>query len=137
MNTTTQVIAVNPGDVFGYTATFDEALKQIGQISPQEFAKRYASSAEYFHQISYDPTTAKFWDAFNFDAQEHNKNLRLSSAPCRKDRRLGGFKKPIDDTARGDRSSQSPGRLVGRWGGKKYGLAIAKRCCLQQIAFWQ
>lgn len=65
MNTTTQVISRDPGDVFGYSAAFDEALKQMGQISPQEFAERYASRAEYLHQISYDPTTAKFWDAFN------------------------------------------------------------------------
>lgn len=64
MNTTTHVIARNPGDVFGYTAAFDEALKKIGQISPQEFAQKYASSAKYLPQISYDPTTAKFWDEF-------------------------------------------------------------------------
>lgn len=78
MNTTTQIIAVNLGDVFGYTATFDEALKQIAQISPQEFAERYASCAEYLHKISYDPTTARFWDELNEDAQEHNKNLEDS-----------------------------------------------------------
>jgi hypothetical protein len=64
MNTTTHVIAKDPGDVFGYTAAFDEALKKIGQISPQEFAQKYASSAKYLPRISYDPTTAKFWDEF-------------------------------------------------------------------------
>jgi hypothetical protein len=47
MNTTTHVIAKNLGDVFGYTAAFDEALYKIGQISPQEFAKLYASRAKY------------------------------------------------------------------------------------------
>jgi hypothetical protein len=75
MNTTTQTIARNPGDVFGYTAAFDEALKQIGQISPQQFAKRYASRAEYLHQISYDPTTAKFWDALNAPRDDFRLNI--------------------------------------------------------------
>jgi hypothetical protein len=64
MNTTTHIIATNPGDVFGYAAAFDEALKKIGQISPQEFAQNYASSAKYLPRISYDPTTAKFWEGF-------------------------------------------------------------------------
>ena len=64
MNTMTHVIATTPGDVFGYTAAFDEALKKIGQISPQEFAQKYASIAKYLPRISYDPTTAKFWDEF-------------------------------------------------------------------------
>jgi hypothetical protein len=31
---TTTPIAKAPGDVFGYTAAFEEALKKIGQISP-------------------------------------------------------------------------------------------------------
>jgi hypothetical protein len=71
---TTTPIAKAPDDVFGYTAAFEEALKKIGQISPQEFAKRYASRATYLSQISWDPTTAGYWDEFNLDPQEHNKN---------------------------------------------------------------
>ncbi|HEY9599495.1 MAG TPA: DUF3160 domain-containing protein, partial [Cyanophyceae cyanobacterium] len=67
-------IAKAPDDVFGYMAAFEEALKKIGQISPQEFAKRYASRANYLSQISFDPTTAGYWDEFNLDPQEHNKN---------------------------------------------------------------
>lgn len=58
-------IAKDSADVFGYTTAFEEALKEIGQISPQEFAKRYASKAKYLPQISFDPTTAKFWNDFN------------------------------------------------------------------------
>ncbi|HAX78677.1 MAG TPA: hypothetical protein DCY88_23300 [Cyanobacteria bacterium UBA11372] len=70
----TTPIAKAPEDVFGYTAAFEEALQKIGQISPQEFAKRYASNAKYLPQISFDPTTAKFWDDFNLDPQENNNN---------------------------------------------------------------
>ena len=71
---TTTPLAKAPGDVFGYTAAFEEALKKIGQISPQDFAKRYASIAKYLSQISFDPTTAGYWDEFNLDPQDYNKN---------------------------------------------------------------
>lgn len=75
----TTPIAKAPGDVLGYTAAFEEALKKIGQISPQEFAKRYASLAKYLSQINWDPTTARYWDEFNLDPQEHNKNPNRKS----------------------------------------------------------
>ncbi|HEY9829927.1 MAG TPA: DUF3160 domain-containing protein, partial [Stenomitos sp.] len=58
-------IAKDSADVFGYTTAFQEALQKIGQISPQEFAQRYATPAKYLSKISFDPTTAKFWDDFN------------------------------------------------------------------------
>jgi Leucine-rich repeat (LRR) protein len=74
MTKTNLPIAKVPGDVFGYTAAFEEALKKIGQISPLEFAKLYATTAKYLPQISWDPTTAKFWDEFNLDPKENNKN---------------------------------------------------------------
>jgi len=62
---TSTPIAQASCDVFGYTTAFDEALQKIGQISPQEFAKRYTSQAKYLPQISFDPTTAKFWNDFH------------------------------------------------------------------------
>ncbi len=86
MTTKTQAIATNPGDVFGYTAAFEEALKEIGQISPQEFAQRYAIRTEYLPQISFEPTTAKFWDEFNLNPEENNKN------PQRKNKRFDDFR---------------------------------------------
>jgi len=64
-------LLVNPAsaevspDVFGYNPTFDQELDKIGQISPQEFAKRYDAKVDYLTQISWDPTQAKFWDLFN------------------------------------------------------------------------
>jgi hypothetical protein len=67
---TNPTVATTAGDVFGYSAAFDEELKQIGQISPQDFAQRYASNAQYLPQISWDPTTAKFWDKFNLSPKE-------------------------------------------------------------------
>lgn len=62
---TTTPIAKDSADVFGYTTAFEEALQKIGQISPQEFAQRYATPAKYLPQISFDPTTAKFWGDFH------------------------------------------------------------------------
>ncbi|NEO50342.1 MAG: DUF3160 domain-containing protein [Moorea sp. SIO4A3] len=64
-------LLVNPAsaevspDVFGYNPTFAQELDKIGQISPQEFAKRYDAKVDYLTQISWDPTQAQFWDLFN------------------------------------------------------------------------
>jgi len=55
------------GDVFGYTAAFDDELRKIGQITPQEFAKRYPAKAEYLNKMSWDPTSGKYFDDFSKD----------------------------------------------------------------------
>jgi hypothetical protein len=54
-------------DSLGYTAQFQRELKRIGQISPEEFARRYPGQAKYLEKLSWDATTAKFWDDFNCD----------------------------------------------------------------------
>ena len=63
--------AAPPGDggaeVFGYAASFQEALTRLGQISAAEFARLHPSGADYLPALSWDPTTATFWDAFNAD----------------------------------------------------------------------
>ncbi|MSQ96290.1 MAG: DUF3160 domain-containing protein [Gemmataceae bacterium] len=41
--------------------------RKSGQISPQEFGKRYPAPTNYAGKFSWDPTTAKFWDEFNKD----------------------------------------------------------------------
>jgi hypothetical protein len=57
-------------EVFGYSAAFDEEIRKIGQITPQEFARRYGSKASYLPRISWDPMTAQFYDMVNRDPQE-------------------------------------------------------------------
>ena len=48
--------AANPTtDVFGYSAAFDEELKKLGQISPQEFARLFPSRAKYLRQAQLRP----------------------------------------------------------------------------------
>jgi hypothetical protein len=54
-------------EVFGYGDAFTQALQRIGQISPDEFAARFPSTASYLPRITWDPTTAQYWDLFNVD----------------------------------------------------------------------
>jgi len=70
--TTTLAQARNTASTFDYTSAFNQALKQIGQISPQNFAQRYSLNAQYLPQLTWNPTTAQFWDQFNVDPEEHN-----------------------------------------------------------------
>lgn len=74
------------GNVLNYIATFNEELPQIGQISPQKFAEQFDSKANYLPQISWDPTTAEFWDEFNLAPEENNNR------PHRKNRRDADFR---------------------------------------------
>ncbi len=52
-------------EVFGYGAAFDAALQSIGQITPDEFGKLNPPPDDYVHQISFDPSSARFWTEFN------------------------------------------------------------------------
>jgi hypothetical protein len=56
--------APRPGEALGYGAAFDEAIKKVGQISPEDFARRYPNRAAYLDRLTWDPTTGKFFDAF-------------------------------------------------------------------------
>lgn len=60
--------------VFGYKDAFANALQEIGQISPAQFAARYPQP-DYLPAIAWDPTTAEFWDAFNIDPAVYNVGL--------------------------------------------------------------
>ncbi|HYT91655.1 MAG TPA: DUF3160 domain-containing protein [Gemmataceae bacterium] len=66
-----------PPDTFGYTAAFDAALAKIGQITPEEFARRYPNKAQYLDKLTWDPTTAKFWDDFNLDVNKPGAKVRI------------------------------------------------------------
>lgn len=53
--------------VFGYGTVFSNQLARIGQLSVDEFATN-ASHAPYLSQITWDPTTARFWTNFQSPA---------------------------------------------------------------------
>ncbi|MBI3411561.1 MAG: DUF3160 domain-containing protein [Planctomycetes bacterium] len=55
---------------FGLTAAFEEEVKKVGQITPEEFGRRYAPKAAYLEKVSWDPTTAKYWDRFMLDPND-------------------------------------------------------------------
>ena len=56
--------AKHDADPFGYTVAFDAELKKLGQISTAQFAARYPAP-KYVGKLSFDPTTAKFFDQVN------------------------------------------------------------------------
>jgi hypothetical protein len=51
----------------GYGAAFAAELQRVGQISTEEFARRYKGKANYLPGIDWDPTTATFYDRFDVD----------------------------------------------------------------------
>jgi hypothetical protein len=56
-----------PKHDFGFTAAFQDEIKKVGQISPDEFAQRFKSKAAYLPKLTWDPTTAQYWDRFTLD----------------------------------------------------------------------
>ena len=54
----------------GFTAAFEEEVRKVGQITPDEFGRRFAGKARYLPKISWDPTTAKYWDRFTLDPND-------------------------------------------------------------------
>jgi hypothetical protein len=82
------------GDTLGYSAHFDDELRKIGQITPEEFARRFPGQARYLDKISWDPTTAKFWADFNKNPQTGTPTRRYGSYDFRLSKQeLASFKK--------------------------------------------
>lgn len=77
---------------FGYTEAFEQELKKIGQITPQQFAKMYPSKANYIPGLSWEPTTAKFWDEIQQDPLKGKKGFGLYDFRLN-DKELAAFKK--------------------------------------------
>ncbi|MBE0542076.1 MAG: DUF3160 domain-containing protein [Verrucomicrobia bacterium] len=68
--------------IYGYGTEFSKELQQLGQLPLEDFVARYGPTNEYLPQITFDPTTAEFWDLFNLDPAIYNAtnawpNLRL------------------------------------------------------------
>ncbi len=71
-------LGVGGAEIFGYADTFSSELRSIGQISPAQFSSLFTHQAEYIPGISWDPTTAAFWDAFNADPETINQDKDFS-----------------------------------------------------------
>lgn len=77
-------------EVFGYGEAFARELGRIGQISPDQFAALFPSTANYLTGLSWDPTTAEFWDWFNTDPEVVNDGKSIGDHGYRMiDTRLG------------------------------------------------
>jgi hypothetical protein len=76
-------------EVFGYNDAFNQELRRIGQIAPEQFAAMFPHSAQYLPGISWNPTAATYWDQFAANPDEANHGLELGQPGWRsKDYRL-------------------------------------------------
>jgi hypothetical protein len=60
-------------EVFGYGEAFAREVQRIGQITPEQFGAVFPTAAKYLSGLSWDPTTAQFWDQFSADPAVVNK----------------------------------------------------------------
>ncbi|MCX6930326.1 MAG: DUF3160 domain-containing protein [Verrucomicrobia bacterium] len=51
--------------IYGYGTEFGRQLQAVGQLPLSEFVSRYTPTNQYLSQISFDPTTADYWNDFN------------------------------------------------------------------------
>ncbi len=65
-------LASGGAEVFGYGAAFARELDALGQITADQFAALYPPAADYVTEISYDPTSARYWPEFNIPPVQYN-----------------------------------------------------------------
>jgi hypothetical protein len=53
--------------IYGYGTEFGRQLQLLGQLPLGDFVSRYTPTNQYLPQISFDPTTAEFWNLFSID----------------------------------------------------------------------
>jgi hypothetical protein len=72
-----------PTQDFGFTAAFADEIKKVGQITPEQFAERFGGKTKHLAKISWDPTTAKYWDRFTLDPDDPKAMtpIRNATAP--------------------------------------------------------
>ncbi len=66
-------LASGGAEVFGYAAAFAAELEKLGQITPEQFAAKFAFPNNYLDHVSFDVTQAKFFDDFNADPAVINR----------------------------------------------------------------
>jgi hypothetical protein len=58
--------------IYGYSAEFNRYIQNLGQLPLETFLQLYNPTNEYRAAITFDPTTAAYWPAFNLDPAIHN-----------------------------------------------------------------
>ncbi len=85
------------GTVFlGYGRVMAEQLQRLGYPTVEEFIAQSNPTNGYLAQISFDPTSARYWDLFNTDPAVFNATLPANSP----DRRLYDFRLNAEESAR-------------------------------------
>jgi hypothetical protein len=51
---------------------FSQQLQQVGQLSLDGFSSMFLPTNQYLGRLSFDPTTAQYWDQFSLDPAVHN-----------------------------------------------------------------
>src|SRR6185312_6257947 len=64
-------------DSYAYSVAFEAELKGLGQLTADEFSERYGGKAAYLPKLSWDPTTATFWDRFSLDPADPDRKVQL------------------------------------------------------------
>jgi hypothetical protein len=62
-------------EMFGSGRIYREELLRSGFLTPEQFAAQHAPSTNYLSTITFDPQSAKFWDAFNANPAVYNASL--------------------------------------------------------------
>lgn len=53
--------------IYGYGTAFGQQLQQVGQLPLADFVATYQPTNQYLPQITFNPTTADFWNLFSMD----------------------------------------------------------------------
>lgn len=63
----TTYTATAGADILGYVSSFADEIDALGNFTREDFATRYGFLGTYLPDISWDPTHALYWDAFQRD----------------------------------------------------------------------
>ena len=58
--------------IYGYGTEFSRELQRLRQLSLDDFVALYGPTNQYLPQLTFDPTTAEFWNEFNLDPAIYN-----------------------------------------------------------------
>src|SRR6185503_17243515 len=70
---------VDGAGLSGFHRVYEEEMRRMGYLTPEQFAAIHRPADRYLPRISFDPRSAKFWDAFNADPAVVDQGLTTNS----------------------------------------------------------
>ncbi|MGZ8901607.1 MAG: DUF3160 domain-containing protein, partial [Limisphaerales bacterium] len=61
-------------EMTGFNPVYKNAFDSLGEITLEQFSALYPPPTNYLEQITFDPTTAEFWNDWNSDPVVYNAN---------------------------------------------------------------